>query len=482
MRTAEVQEKLITWKYHLAQTYNKLLNRGNKKILQENDRSFEFAYKQITLHMGDIIEKKHAFYGGKAMVDLAEAYKKVQIIVRDPNNKFQYKHLNEDSLMNGAYRDFRNDPYVLQMVGRHFQQKSERGRNAEERLRDCREAVKILKEACEVCSFRHVTWHHLGLTYRLLWLLQTNPFSDRKAHNKKQTDKADKDLPIERRMLPNYQTNPTYFDEFRSLNPKVRSVDQSKCLGEALSCMKKANDLANSTCCKYLVDLARIYISFGKFKDADDSFKKAETACTNDNDGAYLYEQWGILKESVSRDGAVHGMENVKLLYRNAIKCAVKAKVWCKMALFNLRNIIKEELEKEERDGSINKAKRLEYFLLYDTIEEYGHVPDALKEAVSKEERNLANITRLVEVSHHSVASTYMTVIMNSECLNHAQKLANLKKFLEIAKSGTEYSSDSYKEFGDIFKWIIGKENLYQRTCKGMSGDTIGNLLFSQTL
>ena len=158
----QLENKVIMWKYHLAQTYGKMLNKGNVQCLVKKYPIVE-VYKRIKRGFTDVIESKNEIYCGKALVDLVDAFKKYQTNGGNSREKFKFQGKDENKCMETAYQVCKKDPYVLEKCGRHFRQKA---RKEEEFLF----AIEVLKNATVICPSRHVAWHHMGLAYRSLWL------------------------------------------------------------------------------------------------------------------------------------------------------------------------------------------------------------------------------------------------------------------------------------------------------------------------
>ena len=68
----QLENKCIMWKYHLAQTYSKMLNKGNVQFIVDKYPIAE-VYTRIKRGFTDVIGSKHETYCGKALVDLVDA-------------------------------------------------------------------------------------------------------------------------------------------------------------------------------------------------------------------------------------------------------------------------------------------------------------------------------------------------------------------------------------------------------------------------
>jgi len=182
---------------------------------------------------------------------------------------------------------------------------------------------------------------------------------------------------------------PDFFDKLRVNNPKCKN---STYLDIAIGHLQNAVKFS-PTSSRYHIDLGRLYISRGRIEDARSCFKKAANPenFIDDNDAAYLYEQWGLLEEQMHAK-----IDNVKELYRMAILFAVKVKVRSKMAFYNLRDIL--FLQKEE--GQVDRKIMLELELLYKTMEQYEKSKQCLLEALQNDEENVELTWRLIRTMH----------------------------------------------------------------------------------
>ena len=227
-----------------------------------------------------------------------------------------------------------------------------------------------------------------------------------------------------------------------------------KYIVEALNCLKNANDLAKKTSCRYLVDLARIHISMGEVESAEDCFIEASQTVFNDNDGTYLFEQWAILSKEIATNADDDELDNIKSLYRQSIEHAVKAKIRSKMAFYNLRDILKSQLETKINIDPDYSDINLEYMLLYKTMEQFSVAEEALKTALEKDPKNVDIILSLIDVFYErytvncktgnnknsdiSAAFTYTIVLKNSGIYDLKLKPEEIPKFLDIARRKEE--------------------------------------------
>jgi len=125
----ECSGKLVMWKFHLAQTYCRLLNKGNleTKLLNTNFNISEVISKMFTL-LNEVVKTKHPFYCGKAFIEIADAVKKCETSSIDVTLASLPGQLSSDEYVEKALETAPNDLYVLERSGRHYRQRATNSR------------------------------------------------------------------------------------------------------------------------------------------------------------------------------------------------------------------------------------------------------------------------------------------------------------------------------------------------------------------
>lgn len=627
---AIINNKQRMWQYHLAQTYNRMMNRGNTTTLfsKRYDRDLRDVFKKTTHLLVDIIDSKDETYHGKALVDLVDFYKKYETNGGDIGIKFPYKNGPDDCIKEAYNLGTQKDPYVLEKCGRHYRQ---RAKYENEFLF----AAKVLQEAIDLCETRHVTWHQMGLTYRSLWLnagrykesrLHTN--RAREGNTKKRKRKIQQDgvnysvhgigsgtaehtkrgsansnpsnniqqrpqnspgkkprdetqsrdsgnnstvtesesitenannktlllhsryshveqsvniskpqrppvqsgekeqllttpppplptlkpkYPITLGSTPRHQNKADYQDKYRVSNPQIQQngvTDKATdYFHKAVECLKKATKLVNDTSCRYLLDLGRLYVSQDKFSEAEECFQLAEEAKPNDNDAQYLFEQWALLREKHQDSNEA---EDIKKMYRDSIRSALKANVKSKVAFYNLRKILEEEKKMNPDDETVHS----ELAVLLCDVHKFNQAEEMLKNflaSLKNDPTKVDIIWRLVALYHQrgqkhdaAAAYTYLTALEKAEQLHlevDKQRKQRIRIMIELAgkdfqenetetklKSirhltlAPEESPESHDQctrlkpnpyFKDVFRWAVGNKTLSERGFTGMRDKTV---------
>jgi len=164
----EMTEKLngfvIRWKYYLAYTYNRMLNKGQSEKLagKLGTKDTSAIFDKISQLYVAVIESGDVFHQGKAMIDLVDTYKKCDTSGNNQHIQFPSRYGSVDQFVKKALDTARWDPHVLERCGRHYRQRACTKKEFEE-------AVAIFDGLLESHSTRHVAWHHKGLACRALW-------------------------------------------------------------------------------------------------------------------------------------------------------------------------------------------------------------------------------------------------------------------------------------------------------------------------
>jgi len=549
----ELKGYVVRWKYYLAYTYNRMLNKGHTEKLAEKLGTSDICaiFSKISELYMAVIGSNDVFCRGKSMIDLVDTHKKCE--TSGSYRKIEFPYGSADNFVKRALNTAPSDPHVLERCGRHYRQRATK-------RKDFEKAVTILDSLLDIHPTRHVAWHHKGLAYRALWhivgkydeaKLYTN--SARKGNKKRvrkqkaalvhseivltdsptvqfQSESVDfefqsfsdgewfrsmllnegttdqlemlsvwpevlRTAPTELPTLlpwisqalgdvPKQLKKPDFFDKLRTSNPPVKNGGGSRrCLEQARNCFEVAKTITRGTCSRYIVDLARSLISLGSYDSAEKHFQSANSlaSMTNSNDAAYLYEQWALLRHSRAiqvrtREVARREMKSVARLYRQAILSAVRARERSRVAFYELRDLLREEL----RHDPDNPALKMEYDVLYNSVQNYSECNEMLVEAMKKDEdtRSIAwHLIRLLRDRHHehdaATAFVYLTALHEAGQLNleeseaipdaphqesHRQLLINV--VWELVCDWDQTNANGGQTFGEIFRWMVGSRRI----------------------
>lgn len=147
------------------------------------------------------------------------------------------------------------------------------------------------------------------------------------------------------RMQPHIKLN--LFHILRISNPKDPDPQNPHpMLKKAEECLRKATEATNDSSHIYLVDLARVCVSLGKYREGITYLIKASKVDCTLCDKALVYEQFALIKhfdESSDTENDPNKMENVQRLYMEAVEYAAKSKVVSRVAYY----MLDEQLDKE---------------------------------------------------------------------------------------------------------------------------------------
>ena len=154
---------IIRWKYHLAYTYNRMLNKGHREKLTEKlgTNDIDVIFHKISQLYDAIISSDDEFHKGKAMIDLVDTHKKCETSGKYQKIEFPYK-CSPEEFVKEAMEIAPKDPHVLERCARHYRQKAYNKAGFES-------TVEIFDRLLKLHPTRHMAWHHKGLTYRALW-------------------------------------------------------------------------------------------------------------------------------------------------------------------------------------------------------------------------------------------------------------------------------------------------------------------------
>ncbi len=171
---------------------------------------------------------------------------------------------------------------------------------------------------------------------------------------------------------------PGYFDVLRTNNPKDCD-EPHDFLQQAVAAAEQAVEVSGSTILRYLVDLARLYISCGETDKAEAVFAEAQSMRSNSDDAAYLFEQWGLLKQGYLGNDA-SSLDDIKDLFRQAVVSAVHGNQRSRVAFYKLRDIIEAEMKMESNRLCLLKEKTLLYKCIMDYSRAERSILQALRE------------------------------------------------------------------------------------------------------
>ena len=549
----ELSGYVIRWQYHLAYTYNRMLNKGHSEALVKKLSTMDMAevFDKVSNLYDVVIRSDDKFYQGKAMIDLVDTYKKCETFGNRQKLKFLYD-CGPDEYVKRAMDTAPSDPHVLERCGRHYRQRASSRQELEE-------AVEIFDGLLASHPFRFVALHHKGLACRALWHVvgkyeqaklynnsarkgnkrgvrthrrgqaphvggtsaakchqtddpvllvpgedtcgptspqntSANEEQDIHSSSRKLPRNAPRQLPTLRPRNPRGRQlkKPDFFDRLRTSNPLAKDDRSRKYLEQAKECFERAKQMTKGTCSPYIVDLARTMISLGMCGDAEKEFEAADKLgrTMNDNDAAYLFEQWAILRHNLTRrseetsEKARGQMKDVASIYRQAILHAVRSREKSRMAFYNLRDLLSKELELEHEAG--NAALRMEYEVLYSSAERYGECGEMLVRALENDQETRDTAWQLVTILHDrghphdpAAAFTYLTALHEAGQLELDEDQSSTDTELSIRellvdvvwqlvdnrrreelRAATEVRDIDGQLFREIFRWIVGERRL----------------------
>lgn len=191
--------------------------------------------------------------------------------------------------------------------------------------------------------------------------------------------------------VPKHYRKPDYFDNLRARNPLAKDP-LHRYLLEARNYFQTASDIRQGTSCRYLVDLARTYVSTCDLTKAWDLLVQASNSDYSSNDGAYLYEQWGLMAERQVQTGEdvdenvgeFRCIEEVKNFYRKAIRFSAESKERSRVGFYRLRDIIYDQMQDNPSEIFLSILKK-EHLLLYKTIQDARKAQEILDNMKSEE-------------------------------------------------------------------------------------------------
>ena len=550
----ELNDYVLRWKYHLAYTYNRMLNKGHKAHLAEKlgTKDMGVIFDKIFRLYNAVIRSEDQFYKGKAMIDLVDAHKKCETSGNYQEIQFPYEY-SPDEYVKQALDTAPDDPHVLERCGRHYRQRAGSKKEFDE-------AVAIFDRLLELHPSRHVAWHQKGLACRALWHIVGNyeerrlyGNSARKGDKKRvrkytrgasagaegecyEFDKLLASLPRQRArdpaitqvlrcdnedneqvsgtqetpsspqkvpqnaprelptllprnkqqvgVAPRQTKKPDFFDRLRTSNPLFKENRSLKFLQQAKECFEKAKEITKGTCSPYIVDLARCLVSLNDYKAAEAEFVAAKmlSSTMNHNDATYLYEQWALLRHRIAEqeqcpDKARLLMKDAALLYRQAILSAVRARERSRIAFYNLRDVLRDELEHDAG----NTAVRMEYDVLNSSAEKYGEQKEKnlLVKALETDKETTKTAWHLIKLLHSRrhrhdavIAFIYLTalyearqlhlseVFPSTDCNKQSNKQLLIDVVWQLERDGDQTNSDNGQTFGEIFRWIVGTRHI----------------------
>ena len=414
--------KVIVWKYLLVETYIQLLYKETyTKVKDFNPDETMIQIKDLLqsgIDLGKKQEKPLCILAARCYVDLAISFSKYKLIGKvnercvkldvAPGVKQCYERAWE--LCGGQ------DPHVLEKYG-IFLKKTAPNRQTLE------QAAEVLQLALGMCPHRHVAAHQLALIYKALWVIEENlpqrclylnhvktgkgakkapgkpkdagshknPESDEidacKNHEAIDNDsqegavggeeyiqQADEDglihpkKPTDHNKVPHHtKKKPNHFHQLQADNP-VLAKPPSRYLRLAKTYFEMASESAKSRRVLYIVDLARIHISYDDDAAALGYFENARRALSFDaghsshGEAAYLYEQWALLllqhlqedglddvtaseASDSESDNQDKRLKRTEQYFLKSIRSAVRIKSKSRIAYYKLAEMLEKVLQ-----------------------------------------------------------------------------------------------------------------------------------------
>ncbi len=325
--------ELTWWSQHVLRLYNVMLNRGN---LEWFHRGFKQTFN-IGQHFRDIYQlgyiiidaesQTETMFSGCAYVELADAVPKVTQIHKVRIPRYLFGDISQSKYMEKALKCTPNDAYVLERVGRYYKKNA----NSREYLL---KAIRLLQRCVDCNPKLHIAWHHLGMSYRILWIVDSG-CPESVAYLKKRSCKI--------------------FKFLLGINPKANPSSDNTSLQKAKECLEKACNVTKDTSLIYLIDLGRIHMSLNEPKLAEKVFMKGkQRPWLSSNHQQYLYEQWVLCKLSHNgEDGEqlTEVWEDAKDLYKMFIRQDAQNNFKSQVLSFELKDSLDEYTEQENDPG-----------------------------------------------------------------------------------------------------------------------------------
>ena len=266
---------------------------------------------------------------------------------------------------------------------------------------------------------------------------------------------------------------PDYFDVLRTSNPtKSCGTVHNEWLDKAVEHLEKANEAVSGTAVRYLVDLARLYISIAKHDKALQCFSDAkhELAHATPHDAAYVYEQWGLYRHY--NEANDDELQDIKELYREAIASSIAAGEKSRMAFYELKSILDGQLKNiGETDQPKNRLLSLERALLDKLVQNFDRAKGRLRDIFESDRRNTETLINLISVLADSgqfiEAFEYLKFLLplfGPEDLKRVCQENDLDP-VKVTQQAVEYlGSDNYVSVG-MFKTLFERlTNAYTGT------------------
>ena len=335
--------KVVLWKYLLATSYRQQLNRS--KFSKEPDIDPNATMKQVKdlLASGINLGETQPVLAARCYTDLALSY----CIYKQTGKQSVSVTPSVEECYIRARKLCGEDTHVMEKYGMFLRRKSESQDSTEIRL----QAAKVFEDLLLICPHRHVAAHQLGLLYKALWISEEgfsySDISERKmlpkakcicTNNNTETTSLhdlgrDHDLQVEAKEAKSESQNvgpsvasaktPTVHgpskhdeevtDELQAVSSHYDHADnpspkKSGYLKSAIKYFEMANTVSKGCRLRYLVDLARAYVSNGDDAAALGYFNNAKRALSSSlgrhSDTAYLYEQWAMFLSKQFDEGS----------------------------------------------------------------------------------------------------------------------------------------------------------------------------------
>ncbi len=206
--------ELTWWCFQIIRLYNVMVNEGRMYEYDDDfKKSFDpKAYFRVIYSLCNTIinleeQSGKRILSGRAYVELADVINKLWYGYRIDITTLLGKDITARECINFAYNSTPSDPYVLEHVGRYY-------RKSAKSKHDLLKAVDFLKLCVDYSPKRHVAWHHLGLSYRALWIIDNN-FPEKVALLKEGTSRSHRGH-INHRQYTQNQRLPTLQNQYQS--------------------------------------------------------------------------------------------------------------------------------------------------------------------------------------------------------------------------------------------------------------------------
>ena len=470
----------------LAQTYNKLMARSMLQIYwPDTELNNAIMYSRITRQLMDVIESEPLIiedeaecieldfpaYKGWAWAELGYASSKYAFL--SFNDETIGEVLAPETCFQKAMEIAPETSFILEKYGQYKRQNAKT-------ITEYEDAVALLKKAIELEPNRYLAIYQLGVAYRSMWLLEEDQKKlswkplNRKT-NRQLVVKPPKSL-IDQKLIPIPSNDLKFYEIWRNSNPVPKNVDNMY-FSNSQHYFKLASEMVHNSCCLYLVDLARSYISCKNFREAENCFQCAENGEYDPKAATHLFVQRALMYQNLGNQSCTTESTNwnIKMaihLYREAIIHFVPGSTSPDFAFLNLLQLLYGETQREINKN--NLALQREYFLLYMMVQD-AQTPKELILELTRDESKVNTMWKLIEMFHerdelddNAAAFMYISILARADKLKYAvtqnTSTANTEKLiLDISKISAQTCAYPENTIAKTYQWLNFLRNSSQK-------------------